>query len=93
MEFNGDFLEKNKTVLMEEIGKELSFLGSVVDEIISNEPNENSLDQIKNLVIAMSYKLGYITCAYNQLFILNNGFPPEQRKIGFHSLIPNKKED
>lgn len=93
MEFNNDFLEKNKSAIIEEMGKELSFLGGVIDEIIGNEPNEHSIDEIKNLIIAMSYKLGSLTTLFNQYYIMLNGFSPEQRKIGFQALLNKEKNE
>lgn len=87
-----EFVEKNKSALVDEIGEGLSFVGNTLDEIIQVQPSEHSADEIKSLIIAMSYKLGYLNCAYNQFYVLTNGFSPEKRKIGFSGLLQQKKE-
>lgn len=93
MAFDSDFLEKNKSALIEELGEGLSFVGNILDEIIQIEPSEHSFEQTKNMLMAMSYKLGYINAVFNQYFIMSNGFPPEKRKIGFHSLVDKEKKE
>lgn len=84
-----DFLEENKDALVQEIGESIGIISTIIEEAISKEPSRNSLDELKNSFIGLSYKTGYLSAIFNQYYILlNKKVNKESKKpVGFSSLL------
>jgi hypothetical protein len=93
---SSDFYEKNKVALIEEIGSTILESNKILNEIINNceDDEKEPKPSDDKLLIALGYKLGYLSAVYNQLYVFENGVlkDHEQKKIGFNSIF-NKKND
>lgn len=93
---NKDFIEDNKTALIEEISTTISSLSEIIKDVSQQEPQEPSIDNayLRNYFMAVSQNIGYLVALYNQYYILLTGNIEKdvKRPIGFSALNESIKK-
>lgn len=79
-----EFINKNKEAILEEISQSLTSLNSYINEILTSDINpETDGLYMRTMTMAISHQLGYLTAIFNQYFVLEAGYIPKQKPIGF----------
>lgn len=101
MEEINEFLEDNKTAVLQEMAFSINNMNELMIGIIDTEDSEKGEIAKNKILFQLFHALGALTSLYNQLSYLETGLIPkeqEQRPIGFRGLIEdqidkkNKKE-
>jgi len=79
MENKSDFINKNKEMLIEEMGKAINQLNLTIEDIIAINDPLLTEKYIHNIAL----NIGCLTALFNQYYIMNTGIIEEDKKIGF----------
>ena len=92
-----ELIRRNKQVLLEEIGCNLSNISEFINQAIGMQPckkAEIDAAMLRNVLIGISNSLGFAIASLNQYYIFESGEIPEgERPMGFSGLNEELKKN
>jgi hypothetical protein len=93
MENVQQFLDDNRTAVVQEMAKCLNMMNAMMGSIIETDDNEEGEIAKNKILFQMFHTLGAMTVLYNQFIYFETGEIPESdspRPIGFEALLDPK---
>lgn len=95
MENVQQFLDDNRTAVVQEIANCLNIMNGLMNNIIQTDDTEEGEVAQKKILFQMFHTLGALTILFNQFTYFETGEVPkkDEVKIGFEALLTNNKKE